>query len=66
MFSAIRTRIRPESVSTRLTLWYLLTLGASLAVFVALVYGVRVVRARTAPQARLADGKQPASRQFLR
>ena len=45
MFSAIRARIRPESVSTRLTLWYLLTLGASLAVFAALVY---VVRARTA------------------
>ncbi|MDP2322210.1 MAG: HAMP domain-containing sensor histidine kinase [Acidobacteriota bacterium] len=45
MFSAIRTRIRPKSVSTRLTLWYLLTLGASLAALAILVYAVR---ARTA------------------
>lgn len=45
MFSAIRARIRPKSVSTRLTLWYLLTLGASLTAFAALVYAVR---ARTA------------------
>ena len=45
MFSAILTRIRPESVSTRLTLWYLLTLGASLVAFAGLAY---VVRARTA------------------
>ena len=45
MFSAILTRIRPESVSTRLTLWYLLTLGASLVAFAGLAY---IVRARTA------------------
>jgi signal transduction histidine kinase len=45
MFSAILTRIRPESVSSRLTVWYLLTLGASLVAFAGLAY---VVRARTA------------------
>lgn len=45
MFSAIRARIRPRRVSSRLTLWYLLTLGASLAAFASLVY---VARARAA------------------
>jgi signal transduction histidine kinase len=44
MFSAIRARLRLSSVPARLTFWYLLTLGASLAGFAVFVY---VVRART-------------------
>ncbi len=41
MFSAIRTRLTPRSVSARLTFWYLLTLGVSLAGFAVFVFIVR-------------------------
>ncbi len=44
MCSAIRARLRLSSVPARLTFWYLLTLGASLAGFAVFVY---IVRART-------------------
>lgn len=44
MFSAIRARLRLDSVGARLTFWYLLTLGATLVAFAVFVY---VVRART-------------------
>lgn len=41
MFSAVRTRLTLRSVRARLTFWYLLTLGVSLAGFAALVFIVR-------------------------
>ena len=41
MFSAIRTRLTRRSVSARLTFWYLLTLGVSLAGFAVFVFIVR-------------------------
>ncbi len=44
MLSSIRARLRLGSVPARLTFWYLLTLGASLAGFAVFVY---LVRART-------------------
>ncbi len=44
MFSAIRTRLTLHSISARLTFWYLLTLGVSLAGFAAAFW---LVRART-------------------
>jgi heavy metal sensor kinase len=41
MFSAIRARLTLKSVRARLTFWYLLTLGSSLAGFAIFVYLVR-------------------------
>ncbi|MBI2835214.1 MAG: hypothetical protein HYX76_12390, partial [Acidobacteria bacterium] len=41
MFSAIRKRLAPKSVRARLTFWYLLTLGATLAVYAVFVLVVR-------------------------
>lgn len=41
MLSAIRARLTPTSVPARLTFWYLLTLGATLAGFAVFVYLVR-------------------------
>jgi two-component system, OmpR family, sensor kinase len=41
MFSAIRTRLTPSSLSRRLTFWYLLTLGVSLAGFAVFAYAMR-------------------------
>ncbi|MBI3492101.1 MAG: hypothetical protein HY047_10015, partial [Acidobacteria bacterium] len=54
MFSAIRTRLTLslKSLRVRLTFWYLLTLGATLAVFATFLL---VVRARTLRDAFDAD-----------
>lgn len=41
MFSAIRARLTPKSIRTRLTLWYLLMLGAALAAFAVFVLATR-------------------------